>query len=150
MERTLVILKPDAVDRRLIGEILGRFERKGLEIVAMKLCKIPVPTAEAHYAAHKTKPFYPGLLKFMTSGPVVLLALQGNRAIEVVRKMMGKTFGHQAEPGTIRGDLGVSSQYNLVHGSDAPESAEREIGLFFQPGEIVERSACDARWHLDE
>lgn len=150
MEKTLIILKPDAVDRRLIGEITGRFERKGLHIVGLKLAMIPVSTAEKHYEAHRAKPFYDGLVKFMTGAPVVLMALEGNRVIEIARKMMGKTFGHQAEPGTLRGDYGVSSQFNLIHGSDSPESAARELKLFFAPGEIFEYRTCDARWHLDE
>jgi len=150
MERTLILLKPDAVDRKLVGEVIGRFERKGLQIVGLKLTMIPRPTAEKHYAAHREKPFYPGLLQFMTSGPVVIMAIEGHRSIEVARKLMGKTFGHQAEPGTIRGDLGLSSQYNLIHGSDSPEAAERELRLFFSPGEILEYRTCDARWLADE
>jgi nucleoside-diphosphate kinase len=150
MERTLIILKPDAVDRRLVGEIIARFERKGLQIVGLKLGMIPQSTAERHYEQHRGKPFYPGLLKFMTSSPVVLLALEGNRVIEVARKMMGKTFGHQAEPGTLRGDFGVSSQFNLIHGSDSPESAEKELNLFFAKHEVLEYKTCDAKWHADE
>ena len=150
MEKTLIILKPDAVDRRLVGEITARFERKGLQVVGLKLAMISQTTAEKHYEAHRGKPFYPGLLKFMTSAPVVLMALEGNRAIEVARKMMGKTFGHQAEPGTIRGDYGISSQFNLIHGSDSPESAEKELKLFFTPEEVLEHKTCDSRWHLDE
>lgn len=150
MEKTLIILKPDAVDRRLIGEITARFERKGLQVVGLKLAVISQATAEKHYDAHRGKPFYAGLVKFMTSAPVVLMALQGNRAIEVARKLMGKTFGHQAEPGTIRGDFGMSSQFNLIHGSDSPESADRELKLFFNPGEVLEYKNCDSRWHLDE
>ena len=150
MERTLVILKPDAVDRRLVGEVIARFERKGLLLIGLKLTMISQATAEKHYEAHRGKPFYPGLLKFMTSSPAVLMALQGNRAIEVARKMMGKTFGHQAEPGTIRGDFGISSQYNLIHGSDSAESAERELRLFFAPGEILEYRTSDWKWLHDE
>ncbi|MBI4601103.1 MAG: nucleoside-diphosphate kinase [Planctomycetes bacterium] len=150
MERTLIILKPDAVDRRLVGEIIRRFERKGLTIAGLKLAAISRETAEKHYEPHRGKPFYASLLKFMTSGPSVIMALQGNRAIEVARKLMGKTFGHQAEAGTIRGDLGISSQFNLVHGSDSPESAERELALFFAPGEILEYRTSDARWLADE
>jgi nucleoside-diphosphate kinase len=150
MERTLIILKPDAVDRRLVGEIIARFEKKGLQIAGLKLAMISPATAEKHYEAHRSKPFYAGLVKFMTGSPVVLIALQGNRAIEVARKMMGKTFSHQAEPGTIRGDFGISSQFNLIHGSDSPESAERELKLFFAPGETIEYKSCDAKWMLDE
>lgn len=150
MERTLILLKPDAVDRRLVGDIISRFERKGLQIVGLKLSRITPQTAEKHYEAHRGKPFYPGLVKFMTGGPVVMMALEGNRAVEVARKLMGKTFGHQAEPGTIRGDLGISSQYNLIHGSDSPESAERELRLFFSPGEVLDYFTSDAKWHADE
>lgn len=150
METTLIILKPDAVDRRLIGEIISRFERKGLQIVGLKLARIPPETAARHYEAHREKTFYPGLLKFMTGGPVVLMAAAGNKAIEVARKLMGATFGHQAVPGTIRGDLGISSQLNLVHGSDSPEAAERELKLFFAPGEILDFTMCDRKWVLDE
>src|SRR5215216_3907986 len=105
MERTLIILKPDAVQRGLCGEIISRFEKKGLQIVGMKLMKIPQQLAETHYEPHKGKPFYPGLVKFMTSSPVIVLALQGKNAIAVARKLMGATFGFNAEPGTIRGDL---------------------------------------------
>jgi nucleoside-diphosphate kinase len=149
MQKTLIILKPDAIDRRLAGEIISRFERKGLQIAALKLAKISRATAEKHYEAHREKKFYPGLVEFMTERPVILMVLPGNRAIDVARKLMGKTFGHEAEAGTIRGDFGVSSQYNLIHGSDSPESAEREIRLFFSPGEIFEQAMCDARWLTD-
>src|SRR5215475_13988052 len=120
MERTLIILKPDAVQRGFCGQILNRFENKGLQIVGMKFMKT---LAETHYEPHKGKPFYPGLVKFMTSSPVVVLSLAGKDAINISRKMMGKTFGSQAEPGTIRGDFGVSNSFNLIHGSDSPESA---------------------------
>jgi nucleoside-diphosphate kinase len=150
METTLIILKPDAVDRRLVGEIISRFERKGLQIIGLKLARIAPETAARHYEAHREKPFYPGLLKFMTGGPVVLMAVSGNKAIDVARKLMGATFGHQAAPGTIRGDLGISSQFNLIHGSDSPEAAERELKLFFAPGEVLESAMCDRKWVLDE
>jgi nucleoside-diphosphate kinase len=150
METTLIILKPDAVDRRLIGPIIARFEQKGLTIAGLKLAMISPSTAERHYEAHKGKPFYAGLVKFMTSSPVVLIALQGNRAIEIARRMMGKPSGIKRSPGTIRGDFGVSSQFNLIHGSDSPESAQRELKLFFAPGEIHEHTTCDAKWHADE
>ena len=149
MERTLIILKPDAVQRGLCGEILTRFEKKGLQLVAMKLMKIPAQTAETHYAPHKGKPFYDGLVKFMTSSPVVVLVLQGKNAIAVARKLMGATFGFNAEPGTIRGDFGISSAFNLVHGSDAPESAQREIGLFFKPEELVDWTPTSQSWTYD-
>ena len=122
MERTLIIFKPDSVQRGLCGEILSRFEKKGLQIVGMKLMRIPQSLAETHYEAHKGKPFYAGLVKFMTSSAVVVLALAGKDAIVVSRKLMGATFGSKAEPGTIRGDFGVSNSFNLVHGSDSPEA----------------------------
>ncbi len=123
MERTLIILKPDAVQRGLCGQIIDRFEKKGLQIVGLKFMKIPQTLAETHYGPHKGKPFYDGLVKFMTSSPVIVLALYGKDAIGVARKMMGATFGSKAEPGTIRGDFGVSNSFNLIHGSDSPESA---------------------------
>ncbi len=123
MERTLIILKPDAVQRGLCGQILDRFEKKGLQIVGLKFMKIPQALAETHYGPHKGKPFYDGLVKFMTSSPVIVLALYGKDAIAIARKMMGATFGSKAEPGTIRGDFGVSNSFNLIHGSDSPESA---------------------------
>src|SRR4051794_30093556 len=138
LERTLIILKPDAVQRNVCGEILARFERKGLQIVGMKFMKIPQQLAETHYEPHKGKPFYPGLVKFMTSSPVIVLALAGKDAIVIARKMMGATFGSKAEPGTIRGDYGVSNSFNLIHGSDAPDAAQRELGLFFKPDELID------------
>jgi nucleoside-diphosphate kinase len=149
MERTLIIFKPDAVQRGLCGEILTRFEKKGLQIAAMKFMKIPTATAETHYAPHKGKPFYEGLVRFMTSSPVVVLALQGKNAIAVARKLMGATFGFNAEPGTIRGDLGISSAFNLIHGSDSPESAGREIALFFKPDELIDWTPTIQSWTYD-
>src|SRR5678815_5160827 len=140
MERTLIILKPDAVQRGLSGEIITRFEKKGLQIVGMKLMRIPQQLAETHYEPHKGKPFYPGLVKFMTSSPVVVLALAGKDAIAIARKMMGATFGSRAEPGTIRGDFGVSNSFNLVHGSVSPEAARRERYLFLMAGGL--RDLC--------
>ncbi len=136
MERSLVILKPDAVRRRLIGRIISRFEEKGFRIAAMKLMQIPLEMAERNYAVHQGRPFYDGLLKFMTSGPVVLMVVEAPRAIEVTRKMMGATFGMNAEPGTLRGDFSIAKTFNLIHGSDSAESAEREISIFFSPDEI--------------
>lgn len=149
MERTLIIFKPDAVQRGLAGEILTRFEKKGLQVVGLKLMKIPQSLAETHYAPHKERPFYPGLVKFMTSSPVVVLALQGKDAITIARKMMGATFGSKAEPGTIRGDYGVSNSYNLIHGSDSPEAATRELGLFFKPEELLEWAPAIQQWVYD-
>jgi len=149
MERTLIILKPDAVQRGLSGEIITRFEKKGLQIVGMKMMRIPQQLAETHYEPHKGKPFYPGLVKFMTSSPVVVLALAGKDAIAISRKMMGATFGSKAEPGTIRGDYGVSNSFNLIHGSDSPESAQRELGLFFKQGELLEWTPVSQGWVYD-
>ncbi|MEM7262244.1 MAG: nucleoside-diphosphate kinase [Planctomycetota bacterium] len=150
MERTLIILKPDAVQRRLAGEIIQRFERKGLKLVAMKLMQISKETAETHYGPHKGKPFYDSLVSFMTSAPVVTMVLEGHKAIEVCRKLMGATFGFDAEPGTIRGDFGISNQFNLVHGSDSPEAAAKEIDLFFDAGDLLEYSLADDAWNAAE
>src|SRR3954453_2491533 len=149
MERTLIIFKPAAVQRGLVGEILARFEKKGLQIVGCKMMKIPQQLAETHYEPHKGKPFYAGLVKFMTSSPVVVLALAGKDAIAIARKMMGATFGSKAEPGTIRGDYGVSNSFNLIHGSDSAESAQRELGLFFRPDELLEWTPAGQGWVYD-
>src|SRR6476469_6075317 len=149
MERTLIILKPDAVQRGLTGEIITRFERKGLQVVGMKMMRIPSELAETHYEPHRGKPFYEGLVKFMTSSPVIVLALAGKDAIAISRKMMGATFGSKAEPGTIRGDFGVSNSFNLIHGSDSAESAAREVGLFFKPDELQEWSPTIQSWVYD-
>lgn len=147
MERTLVLLKPDAVQRGLIGEILSRFEKKGLKIVGIKLRQFPRKLIEEHYAPHKERPFYPKLVQFMTSGPVLAIAIEGKEAIEVVRKLMGKTNSRQAEPGTIRGDLGMSFSNNLVHGSDSAEAAKKELGLFFSdPAELCEWKQPTLEW----
>ena len=146
MERTLIILKPDAVQRRLVGRIIQRFEDKGLSIAAMKLMHISRDLAERHYAPHKGKPFYPGLIEYITGGPVVVMVLQGNRCIEIARALMGKTFGYEAAPGTIRGDFGASRTYNLVHGSDSPESAAAEIALYFTAGELLDYAPAGTDW----
>jgi nucleoside-diphosphate kinase len=138
METTLIILKPDAVQRGIMGRIISRFEEKGLQIVGAKLMKISPELAATHYESHKGKKFYDGLVRFMTSSPVLVLAVRGVGAIEISRKMMGATFGSKAEPGTIRGDFGVSNSFNLIHGSDSPEAARRELGLFFKAGEMVD------------
>lgn len=149
METTLIIFKPDAVQRGLMGRILARFEEKGLQIVGCKLTQIPRALCETHYEAHKGKPFYAGLVKFMTSAPVLILAVRGNGAITVCRKMMGATFGSKAEPGTIRGDFGVSNSFNLIHGSDSPEAAERELKLFFKPEEVLNYPRAIEGWVYD-
>ena len=130
-QRTLVLIKPDAVRRRLLGEVLSRFEAKGLTIVALEQRLIDAAQADAHYHEHVDKDFYPPLRDFVTSGPLVALVLEGDEAIEVVRAINGATDGRKAAPGTIRGDLSLSNRENLVHGSDSPESAEREIALWF-------------------
>lgn len=148
MERTLILLKPDAVQRGLSGLILSRFEQKGLKIAAMKLMQISPELAARHYEAHKERKFYPGLVKFMTSSPVVALCLEGIDAIKICRTLMGATFGADAAPGTIRGDYGVSRSYNLVHGSDSPEAAAREIGLFFPEG-VVDYDYAAIHWIYD-
>jgi nucleoside-diphosphate kinase len=149
MERTLIILKPDAVQRGICGEILTRFERKGIQVVGIKAMRISQQLAETHYGPHKGKPFYEGLVKFMTSSPVIVLALQGKDVITISRKMMGATFGSKAEPGTIRGDFGVSNSFNLIHGSDSPEAAQRELGLFFKPDELVDWTPTIQSWVYD-
>jgi nucleoside-diphosphate kinase len=131
MERTLVLLKPDAVERFLCGEILGRFERKGLRIAQMRMLNITPELAKIHYADHVGKSFYPNLEVYITSSPVVAVVLEGEEVIAVVRRMVGATNGIEAEPGTIRGDLSMSNRTNLVHASDSPESAKREINIFF-------------------
>lgn len=134
MESTLVLFKPDTLHRGLVGRILARFEAKGLQIVGLRLLTMPREMAEKHYSDHAGKPFYEGLVAFMTQSPIVALALRGPQAIQVVRKLMGATFGLDADGGTIRGDFGCSKSYNLVHGSDSPESAARELKLFFPDG----------------
>jgi len=148
MERTLILFKPDAVQRGLCGQLLTRFERKGLKIAGMKLMRITPELAAEHYEAHKERPFYPGLVRFMTSSPVVALAIEGIGAIAICRKLMGKTFGPEAEAGTIRGDFGCSRSFNLVHGSDSPEAAERELALFFPEG-LVEYELAAYDWCYD-
>ncbi|MDQ1585298.1 MAG: nucleoside-diphosphate kinase [Actinomycetota bacterium] len=130
-ERTLILIKPDAVRRGLVGEVLGRFERKGLTLVAMDLRTIDAAAADRHYAEHLDKPFYPPLREFITSGPLVAMVAEGDQAVSVVRLLVGATDGRGAAAGTIRGDLSLSNRENLVHASDSPESAAREISNFF-------------------
>ena len=137
MQRTLVLAKPDAVQRGLIGEIIGRFERKGLKVAGLRLLMVPRAMAEEHYAVHAGKHFYDGLVEFITSGPVAAIAMDGPDAIAVVRRMVGNTMPNEAEPGTIRGDLGVSGLRNLIHASDAPETAESELALWFGAEALV-------------
>ncbi|MDR3211206.1 MAG: nucleoside-diphosphate kinase [Planctomycetota bacterium] len=137
LERTLVILKPDAVARRFVGKIISRLEEKGLRICAMRLEDVSLEVAEKHYAEHKAKPFFSQLTAFITSGPVVLMALEGVDAVAVVRKITGATLGRVAEPGSIRGDYGVSQAFNLIHASDSLASAERELALYFKEKDYI-------------
>lgn len=138
MERTLILFKPDCVQRRLVGRILARFEDKGLNVVAMKMMRVTPALAKQHYAEHVQKAWYPTLEQFITGGPIVAAILEGLEVVRVVREMLGATSGLKAAPGTIRGDFSSSRQMNLVHASDGPEAAAREIALYFQPGEICE------------
>jgi nucleoside-diphosphate kinase len=146
MQRTLIIFKPDCVQRRLVGTILERFETKGLRIAALKLIAVDRGLAEKHYAEHQGKPFFEGLIQFITSSPVIVGVLEGNESITVVRTMLGATNGAAAAPGTIRGDFSISKQNNLLHGSDSPESAQREIALWFRPEELVDYTVVGSEW----
>jgi len=146
MEKMLVVLKPDAVCRRLVGEIIGRLERKGVKITAMKMLKLDIPQAKKMYCVHEGKDFYEPLLKFITASPVVAMVVEGVDVISIVRGMMGPTFGPDAPGGTIRGDLVMSRRYNLIHGSDSPEAADREIPIFFDEKEIIEYDLADDIW----
>jgi nucleoside-diphosphate kinase len=137
MERTLVLVKPDGVQRGLIGQIIDRFESRGLKLNGLKFIQISKELAASHYAVHKGKPFYERLVTYIVSGPVVAMAWEGKDAIVTVRVTMGATNPADASPGTIRGDLGVEIGRNLVHGSDSPKTAEYELGLFFEPGELI-------------
>ena len=145
-ERTLILFKPDAVQRRLCGELLSRIENKGLKIVGLKMLQVTAELSKKHYAEHVSKPFYPLLESFITAGPVVALAIEGPEAVSVMRTMLGPTNGRQAAPGTIRGDFGVSRQMNLVHGSDSVEAAQRELAIYFKPEELIEYQPTLAPW----
>ncbi len=149
MEKTLIILKPDSVQRRLTGKIISRFEEKGFQIIGLKMTRISETMARKHYAAHDGKDFFEPLIRYTTSAPVIVIALKGKNAIEVVRKMMGATFGSKSEPGTIRGDYALSNRFNLIHGSDSPASAEKEIGIFFIKDELFEYAPTDLPWVYD-
>ena len=146
MERTLILLKPDCVERRLVGRILSRFEDKGLNVIAMKMIRITPELSKRHYAEHVSKPFYPNLEKFITGGPVVAAIVEGLEAIRVVREMLGATSGLKAAAGTIRGDYSSSRQMNLVHASDGPDAARREIEIYFQPHEICSYQPTLTPW----
>ena len=145
-ERTLIIIKPDGVQRHLAGEIIGRLEKKGFKLTSAKFMQISEELARQLYAVHQGKPFFEALVKYLPSAPVLVMVWQAEGIIDMVRKMMGATFGYDAEPGTIRGDFSCSKRYNLIHGSDSPESAEREIKLFFSPDEIIDYELTDADW----
>lgn len=149
MQTTFIFLKPDAMQRGLAGRILQRFEDKGLSFVGMKLVNVSEDLAKKHYAEHAEKPFFPGLLKFITSSPVLACAVQGPNAVTVCRNLIGATNGQKADPGTIRGDLGMSGANNLIHGSDSPESAERELALWFTEDEFVNMDKTANQWVYD-
>jgi nucleoside-diphosphate kinase len=146
MQPTLILLKPDCVQRRLVGSLIQRFEQKGLRLAGLKLVHADRALAEKHYAVHAGKPFYEPLLVFLTSGPTVAMVWEGREAVAVCRNLMGLTDGAKAPPGTIRGDYALSVQNNLVHGSDSPENAAAEIALWFKPSELVKYSITDASW----
>jgi nucleoside-diphosphate kinase len=146
IERTLIIIKPDGVQRNLVGDVIGRFEKRGLKIAAMKLIQISRALAEEHYAEHKGKGFYEGTVKYMTSSPVVVMVLEGPNAVMNARQTMGSTKPSEAAPGSIRADLGLDISRNLVHGSDKPETAAREIALYFKPEEIVSYQRAADGW----
>jgi nucleoside-diphosphate kinase len=146
MERSLMLIKPDAVQRGLSGAIIERLERRGFKIVAMKMIQMDKSLAQRHYAVHQNKPFFNDLIKFITYCPIIAVVFEGKNAIEVIRQTMGETNSAKAQPGTIRGDFGIDLQYNLVHGSDSVENAVKEINLFFLPDEILSYSRDMDRW----
>ena len=147
-ERTLVLIKPDAVQRLLTGRILSRFEERGLKLVGLKMLSVDRELAERHYAIHRNKPFFGGLVDFITSSPLVAAAFEGPNAIAMVRTMVGATRPHEAAPGTIRGDFGLETAQNLVHASDGPETAAAELALWFRPGELADYGRDIDRWAL--
>lgn len=149
-ERTLILVKPDAVQRGLMGEIISRFERRGLHPVAIKLMQVTGDIAERHYNEHRDKPFFGGLVEFITSSPVLAMVWEGPGAVAMVRSMMGATDPASSSPGTIRGDLAVSLAMNVVHGSDSPESAAREVAIFFSDDELLDWENSSAEWVLAE
>ena len=148
VQRTLLLVKPDGVQRLLVGRVLTRFEERGLKLVGLKLVQTDRALAEQHYAVHREKPFFAGLVDFITSGPLVAAALEGPNAIAIVRAMNGATRPHEAEPGSIRGDFAVETAQNLVHASDAAETAVAELALWFKPGELLEYGREIDRWVL--
>jgi nucleoside-diphosphate kinase len=146
MERSLVLIKPDAIQRGLAGEILSRLERKGLKILAMKMLQMDKALAQRHYAVHKGKTFFDGLVDFITSSPIIAIVFQGENAVEIIRQIMGETDPAKAKPGTIRGDFGIDIGYNLIHGSDSLENASEEINLFFSEEEIFDYDRDIDKW----
>jgi nucleoside-diphosphate kinase len=150
LERTLIIVKPDGVQRGLIGQVLGRFEARGLKIAGLKLMRISRELAERHYAEHQGKPFYEGLVNYITSSPVVVGVLEGPGVIGIARGMMGATKPADAAPGTIRGDYGLTVSYNIIHGSDGPEAAQREVGIFFSPDELQDYARATDQWVFEK
>lgn len=148
-ERTLVLVKPDAVQRGLIGEVIRRIEARGLKLIALKLMRVTEELAGRHYAEHREKPFFGGLVSFITSAPVVAMVWEGPGAVAMVRTMMGATNPANAAPGTIRGDLAVDFGMNVIHGSDSPASAEREVSLFFEPGEVLAWGRTVDQWVVE-
>lgn len=148
LQRTLLLVKPDGVQRQLVGRVISRFEERGLKIVGLKLVRVDRQLAEQHYAVHRDKPFFAGLVEFITSGPLVAAVLEGPNAIAIVRAMNGATRPHEAAPGSIRGDLAVETAQNLVHASDSPETAAAELALWFQPGELLDYEREIDRWVL--
>ena len=149
MERTLVLIKPDAVQRGLIGEVTARLEHRGLRLVAARFVQVDRPLAERHYAVHKGKPFYDGLITYITSAPVMAMVWEGPNAIAAVRQTMGSTRPTEAAPGSIRHDLGLTVGRNLTHASDSPETAQEEIGLWFKPDELIQWERGLDRWIFD-
>jgi nucleoside-diphosphate kinase len=146
MERTLILVKPDGVQRCLAGEIISRLEKRGLKIVALKMLRMDRALAERHYAVHRDKPFFNDLVNFITSGPIVAAVLEGEKAVESARQTMGSTDPKKAAPGTIRADLGINMEHNLIHGSDSPENAATEISIFFRPEELLSYTREVDRW----
>lgn len=149
MERTLIIIKPDGVERSLIGPIISRFEQRGLKIVGLKLLKVSDALARQHYAVHEGKAFFASLIEYITSAPVVVMALEGPQAVQIARNTIGATKPAEAAPGSIRGDFGVMIGRNLVHGSDSPENGVAEVGLWFDPAELISYERAVERWILE-
>ena len=149
IQTTLVLIKPDGLQRGLAGEIIARLERRGLQLVGMKLMRVDEALAHRHYEAHVERPFFPGLVQFITSSPIIAMAVRGPNSVELVRQTVGATNPAQAAPGTVRGDLGIDIGRNLIHGSDSPEAAEREVSLFFAPGEVVDWERSTEEWIVE-